>query len=361
MESIETTLTTERAAAPATLAEVSAGQEILEFRGSAAEYFRIWIVNLALTVLTLGIYSAWAKVRKLKYLHGQTYLAGSAFGYHGEPLKILKGRAIAVVFFAAYALAGELHPVAAVAAALVLALVMPWLVVKALKFRMRMTSWRGLRFDFTQDFRGGYRVYLGWGALMGLTLGLLFPQFVRQQQLFAVRNSSYGATPFACDAPTKPYYVAALKALGITMAVGFVLGLALAGLFGSTGEGEPSLVAAFAPLAVVFAIYLAAYPVFQAGVLNAMFQHTSIGPHRFQSRLGGARLAWLYLSNTLAIVASFGLLIPWATVRVLRYRLDSLTLETGGSLDAFVAGQAQAAPGAAGEELSDFFDVDFGF
>ena len=33
------------------------------FDGSATEYFRIWIVNLALSILSLGIFSAWAKVR----------------------------------------------------------------------------------------------------------------------------------------------------------------------------------------------------------------------------------------------------------------------------------------------------------
>src|SRR6059058_745587 len=36
-----------------------------EFTADPKEYFRIWIVNLALTIVTLGIYSAWAKVRKL--------------------------------------------------------------------------------------------------------------------------------------------------------------------------------------------------------------------------------------------------------------------------------------------------------
>ncbi len=36
----------------------------LSFTGTAGDYFRIWIANIALTLLTLGIYSAWAKVRK---------------------------------------------------------------------------------------------------------------------------------------------------------------------------------------------------------------------------------------------------------------------------------------------------------
>ena len=30
------------------------------FTGKASEYFGIWIVNVLLTILTLGIYSAWA-------------------------------------------------------------------------------------------------------------------------------------------------------------------------------------------------------------------------------------------------------------------------------------------------------------
>ena len=33
-----------------------------KFTGKASEYFGIWIVNLFLSLITLGIYSAWAKV-----------------------------------------------------------------------------------------------------------------------------------------------------------------------------------------------------------------------------------------------------------------------------------------------------------
>ena len=38
----------------------------VRFVGTGSEYFRIWIVNLLLTIVTLGIYSAWAKVRRLE-------------------------------------------------------------------------------------------------------------------------------------------------------------------------------------------------------------------------------------------------------------------------------------------------------
>ena len=58
------------------------GEYPFVFRGTGGEYFGIWIVNLALTVITLGIYSAWAKVRTRRYFYGNTYVAGHAFDYH---------------------------------------------------------------------------------------------------------------------------------------------------------------------------------------------------------------------------------------------------------------------------------------
>src|SRR4026207_2339411 len=73
-----------------------------EFRGNGGEYFRIWIVNLLLTIVTLGIYSAWAKVRRLKYMYRNTQIADSSFDYHGSPVAILKGRLVALVLLIAY-------------------------------------------------------------------------------------------------------------------------------------------------------------------------------------------------------------------------------------------------------------------
>ena len=68
----------------------------VEFSATAGEYFRIWIVNLALTVATLGIYSAWAKVRKKRYFYGHTRIGDDHFEYRGNPIAILKGRLLAV-------------------------------------------------------------------------------------------------------------------------------------------------------------------------------------------------------------------------------------------------------------------------
>src|SRR5690349_19493845 len=83
-----------QAAAPRTLA--------LGFTGDGREYFRIWVVNLLLTLATLGVYSAWAKVRRLQYFDRNTVLAGASFDFHGNPKAVLAGRALALVLFTAY-------------------------------------------------------------------------------------------------------------------------------------------------------------------------------------------------------------------------------------------------------------------
>ena len=69
----------------------------VNFHGTGKEFFSIWIVNLLLTIVTLGIYSAWAKVRTNRYLYGNLEIDGHRFAYLAEPLQILKGRIISAI------------------------------------------------------------------------------------------------------------------------------------------------------------------------------------------------------------------------------------------------------------------------
>jgi uncharacterized membrane protein YjgN (DUF898 family) len=56
-----------------------------EFHGNGSEYFRIWIVNVLLSILTLGVYSAWAKVRNKQYFYGNTWINDAGFEYLAKP------------------------------------------------------------------------------------------------------------------------------------------------------------------------------------------------------------------------------------------------------------------------------------
>ena len=120
----------------------------VRFVGTGSEYFRIWIVNLFLTIVTLGIYSAWAKVRRLKYMYRNTQIAETSFDYHGSPIAILKGRLIALVLLIAYNVSFNLSLIAGVITLVVLAAIFPWLIRQSLRFRARYSSYRGIHFQF---------------------------------------------------------------------------------------------------------------------------------------------------------------------------------------------------------------------
>ena len=132
----------------------------IEFTGTGSEYFRIWIVNLLLTIVTLGFYFPFAKARRLRYFHGNTLVGGHALGFHGDPWKMLRGYGLMLVFGAAYAGAGHFSPVAGAVAAVAFALLWPALWYSSLRFRLANTSWRGLRLRFSGSMGGAYAALL---------------------------------------------------------------------------------------------------------------------------------------------------------------------------------------------------------
>ena len=67
-------------------------------------------VNLALSIVTLGIYSAWASVRTRRYFYANTRVAGSPFEYSAKPLPILRGRILAALLFGTYSSRDVRHP-----------------------------------------------------------------------------------------------------------------------------------------------------------------------------------------------------------------------------------------------------------
>ena len=126
----------------------------IEFTASGSEYFRIWIVNLLLIIVTLGVYLPWAKVRKLKYFYSNTWVGGDALDFHGEPVKMLRGTLIAAGFLIAYSVGSNFSGWAALVAAVAFVALWPALFRAAMRFRLANTSWRGLRFHFAGDTAG---------------------------------------------------------------------------------------------------------------------------------------------------------------------------------------------------------------
>lgn len=341
-------------------------EENFSFTGDGGEYFRIWIVNLLLSIVTLGIYSAWAKVRREQYFHRNLLLDGSGFDYHGQPIPILKGRIIALLLLIGLSLAKNAGPAAYGMALLVLVPVVPWLAVKAFRFRAHNTSYRGLRFSFHGTYGQAAKVFIGYGLLTLFTLWLAFPLFYRQLRKFVLDNTRFGSTPLACAVGVGQIYrIFLLSALMVVLLMVLLVG-GLVGITISAAGNSGSLVSklaiggAFVAIPFLYLLLLTVLvPYAQARLANAVWSSTRLGPHAFVSRLPIGGYIGLTLVNWLGIFVTLGLFIPWARVRVARFRAKYLALAVAGSLDDFVAAEATAAP-AVGDEAAEMFDLDIG-
>lgn len=319
-----------------------------EFTGDGAEYFKIWIVNLALSLLTLGIYSAWAKVRRLQYFYRNTRLGNANFDYHGTPIAILKGRIIAVTLFLLYVGATEyLPPAPGLLLVLLLASVMPWLIVRSLRFKLYNSSYRGLRFSFAGQTRQAYVVFLLFPVLTLFTFYLLAPFTHQRIKRYQHQNSKFGTTPFDFTASAGSFYGIYLRTAGIMIVLGIVAGISVS---------MAPVLAALAPFAFVFAGLLAS-SYLAVRLFNLIWSSTSLGEHSFSSRMEVDRYLWLTFTNLLGILVTLGLYMPFASVRMMRYKIENLGMLAQGELTDFVAGQTQPV-GAAGQEISEIFDVD---
>ncbi|MFZ1392583.1 MAG: YjgN family protein [Dokdonella sp.] len=334
------------------------------FDGRAGEYFRIWIVNLALSILTLGIFSAWAKVRTQRYFYGNTRLAGVPFEYLAKPLPILKGRIIAVVLFSGYVLAGQVSIGLQLGLALLIAVLTPWLVVRGAAFRARYSAWRGLTFRFVPDYGEAYIRFLVLGIPLILTLGLLYPWIKGKQKEFIVEHHRYGGNWFRFLITPGQFYPPYLIAWGVIMAWMFVasflmVGVVFAGIAAGGGGGGPPPWMVIVIMVVMYSGYFVVLAFLAAAIANLIFNNIDIGGRRFRSTLKGQHLLWIYFSNTIAVLASVGLLIPWAMVRLAHYRAERLSLL---AIDDFNDMRAESAASidAIAAEVDGLFDIDIG-
>jgi uncharacterized membrane protein YjgN (DUF898 family) len=338
-------------------------REQFVFSGTGGEYFRIWLVNVLLTVITLGIYSAWAKVRRTQYFYRNTRLAGAGFDYHGDPIAILKGRIIAAMLFGAYYAAGALSPIAGVAAFFVLVAVMPWLISRSLRFRFYNTSYRGLHFRFTGSTGDAYKTFLAYPVLAVLSLGMLAPLWHHRLKQYIHGHAAFGRTTFTFDASVAGFYRIYLAAAGLLLGLIAAAAAVLLPLFFVAGAGEAgSRGAVAAGLALLFVVaYLLGsvgmWAFTTARVQNLAWNHTQLGPHRFASAIQARHLIFITMTNLLGIIFTLGLYKPFAEVRLTRYLLGACTVVVAGNLNEFVAGETQQI-GATGEEAVEMFDID---
>ena len=105
--------------------------------------------------------------------------------------------------------------------------------------------------------------------------------------------------------------------------------------------------------------YIGIFAYIQARVGNLVWNNVELASNRFESKLRARDLFWIFFSNIFMIVISFGLLIPWARVRMAKYRASKLSMLAVGDLNGFIKSE-QDQVGATGDQVGEMFDMDIG-
>ncbi len=349
----------------------------LRFNGTARDYFGVWIVNLILNILTVGIWSAWAKVRTLRWFYGHTTLNGHGFDYHATGGQIFKGRLIAFAVIAAMTVSAFLWPRSTLIWYLFLLIILPWAINAGLRFNAHMTSWSNVRFSFLSSYGQALIAFLLLPLVSLFTLGLLAPLVTRYQAKYMAGGYRYGTLQFSSTPRLGALYAglvhsmlifigACLVVVGIVYLKGEVTGrhfslTALLQVFGilhlPAGQApDGDAVASFEMLKIIIlGLYAALFLgglYYHASARKEIINHCVVkGGHRLQCHLSPLRYNWLVASGLVVSLFTLALAYPWAHVRQYRYLMQSITLLAAPGLDHAMS-QESSAPGAFGGEFS---------
>ncbi len=378
----------------------------VRFTGTGSEYFRIWIVNLLLILVTLTLYLPFARARRMAYFQNNTFVGQDPLGFHADPWKMFRGYLVVAAFGLAYWAVTNFLPAFGWLALLVFMALWPMLWRASLQFRLRNTSWRGVRLAFLGDIKGAYSAMLPY-FLPALLFVVLLPQeqanmpvdksqiqrvltlvgvvvvgFVLLmpwlwKRLKAYQHGGYAYTQERADftATTGQFYKLYLKIFGVGLlvvtgivtliAAGAVLfaGMPLSA-FSQGVSAHRSATAMFAIFMVVMALYILVPLIVGSYVgsrmQNLLWSNTQSQRLRLHSALRMGPLLRVSLVNWLLIAITLGLYWPFAKVRTARLKLEAMSVEVDGDVDEWVARASPDTQGALGDAAGDFFGIDLG-
>ena len=332
------------------------------FSGKGGEFFGIWIVNILLSIVTLGIYSAWAKVRTQQYFFANTNVDGHRFSYLANPIQILKGRILAIILFIAYSLVVSFFPIAGLGFVLIMFLLSPWLINQSMRFNLRMTSYRNVRFSFAGSYGEAFLYFIILPILSLFTLYLAMPWALKKMDEYLCNNISYGDKTLTTNIETSQYYITCLFVVLFSLIAGVIVVAVLAftgqlGSFESVESGSIS-VGMIISMVAYLAIFNAVAAIYQARIRNHIFNNSEFEAlAKFKSNVSISSYAVLLLVNMIAVIGTLGFAYPWVKIRTAAFLARATEVELQQNSDT-IFDTMEEKKSSFGEEAAEIFDVD---
>lgn len=182
----------------------------LQYSGNGTELAGLMFKNLILTILTLGVYSAWGRTHTRRYLWGHVSFLGDRAVYTGTGLELFKGWTQVVILYILIAVAINLLNLFTPAFGLLVFPLYIYIYAQVLyggtRYRLSRTSWRGVNFGmekFKKDLNSFISLVFLNVFLSIITLGLNYPfqrvklrRFLMLRTKFGNKNFSYEADGF---------------------------------------------------------------------------------------------------------------------------------------------------------------------
>lgn len=358
-----------------TISELSRPKDIPRlhplFWGRGRTLFGIFITNACFTILTLGIYVFWGRVRVRQFLHSQTSFAKMRFAYHGTGKELLLGWSKAFLVFGLPYLFLSIIPVVwphipewlpnLFAGALILCFI-PVAVVGAHRYRLSRTSLGAIRFSFRGQCGEYFKIWILGSLLTVLTVGFYYPIFENRRRHFLVSHTYFGTHPFRYQGTGKGMAMIYAKAVRLMLLIVLCL-LAIS----TDSETLPHLLQGTsddwkgARLTTTFLFGLSGVllPWFylQVAKQRYVWNHTGFGDADFHFSASIWHLMELRFTNFFMLLLTLGLAWSWVQIRNLQFLYYHLSLP--GSVNFQTIHQEAMDASPTGEGLAGFFDIGF--
>lgn len=311
--------------------------KFLSFHGNGMDLFKINIVNLLLSLVTLGLYYPWAKATRLKYVYSHTEFKKSRFSFLGTGKEMFKGFIKVyigiVILYGALIYAQTTGDQTLIFSTLgvfylVLILLIPFAIHGALKYRMSRSSWRSIRFGYRGKAMEFFKKYIGGFLLTLVTLGIYGSWFTIDIYRYMYGNMRFGDVEMKYKGDGGDYFILNLKGMILTVLTCY--------------------------------IYLFWYQkdIFEYHTKNTEFiQNGKTIP--LNTHVTGPDFIELILINGLLLVFTLGLAAPWVQCRTIEFYLQHTLMV--GDLDENALQQTEAKyTNATGEDMLDSADMDLG-
>lgn len=298
----------------------------LKFEGKGFDFFKIFIVDVLLNIISLSLLYPRAIVRESRYLWMETSLGGSPFEFKGKTKKAfnayMKTLLVFVIFMiiaigeglliAHYNLQGSLEAsyLTSFTILAVVILLTPFIMHGDLHFFINNTAWRSVTATYKGKLSDLTGINLRGTILSALTLGIYSAWYETQLYNYVLENTRFGSLRFSYDGTSKELFKLYLK--------GFLLGIVTLGIYNIWNFRD---------------------------LYNYSVNHTMVhkGEQAFNlhSDANTRDVFEFMVGNALLVVLTLGIGTPWAMIRTGRFMINHCVVPSAFNLDSIEDKEAE--------------------